>query len=56
MAFRVIHVDVERAKVTPFGGTVAHGYLTLSPMAPISGGVPDPAVRLRRRQGSSRRI
>src|SRR3954462_15946448 len=24
-----IHVDVERAKDTPFGGTIAHGYLTL---------------------------
>jgi len=25
-----IHVDVERAKEGPFGGTIAHGYLTLS--------------------------
>jgi acyl dehydratase len=25
-----IHVDPERAKETPFGGTIAHGYLTLS--------------------------
>ena len=25
-----IHVDVDRAKDTPFGGTIAHGYLTLS--------------------------
>jgi acyl dehydratase len=25
-----IHVDVERATAGPFGGTVAHGYLTLS--------------------------
>ncbi len=25
-----IHVDVERAKETPFGGTIAHGYYTLS--------------------------
>ena len=25
-----IHVDVERAATGPFGGTVAHGYLTLS--------------------------
>ncbi len=25
-----IHVDVERAKTTPFGGTIAHGYYTLS--------------------------
>jgi acyl dehydratase len=28
-----IHVDPERAKSGPFGGTIAHGYLTLS-MAP----------------------
>ena len=25
-----IHVDVERAKQGPFGGTIAHGYLTLA--------------------------
>ena len=25
-----IHVDVERAKTSPFGGTIAHGFLTLS--------------------------
>jgi len=25
-----IHVDVEKAKETPFGGTIAHGYYTLS--------------------------
>ena len=25
-----IHVDVDRAKQGPFGGTIAHGYLTLS--------------------------
>jgi acyl dehydratase len=25
-----IHVDPERAKAGPFGGTIAHGYLTLS--------------------------
>ena len=25
-----IHVDVERAKTSPLGGTIAHGYLTLS--------------------------
>jgi acyl dehydratase len=25
-----IHVDVERAEKGPFGGTIAHGYLTLS--------------------------
>jgi acyl dehydratase len=29
-----IHVDVERAKLTPFGGTIAHGYYTLS-LAPM---------------------
>src|ERR687895_268697 len=25
-----IHIDPERAKDTPFGGTIAHGYYTLS--------------------------
>lgn len=25
-----IHVDVERARQGPFGGTIAHGYLTMS--------------------------
>ena len=29
-----IHVDRERAKDTPFGGTIAHGYYTLS-LAPM---------------------
>jgi acyl dehydratase len=28
--FQWIHVDVERAKGGPFGGPIAHGYLTLS--------------------------
>jgi len=32
-----IHVDVERAKrESPFGGPVAHGYLTLSLLAPTA--------------------
>jgi acyl dehydratase len=30
-----IHVDVERAKQTPFGGTIAHGFLTLSLTAAV---------------------
>ncbi|WP_040687612.1 MaoC family dehydratase [Nocardia vinacea] len=30
-----IHVDVERAKTGPFGGTIAHGYLTLSLLIPL---------------------
>ncbi|BBE34747.1 MaoC family dehydratase [Sphingosinicella microcystinivorans] len=28
--FQFIHVDAERAADTPFGGTIAHGFLTLS--------------------------
>jgi acyl dehydratase len=28
--FQWIHVDPERAKGSPFGGTIAHGFLTLS--------------------------
>ena len=32
-----IHVDVERAEAeSPFGGPIAHGYLTLSLLAPLS--------------------
>jgi acyl dehydratase len=32
-----IHVDVERAKrESPFGGPVAHGYLTLAMVAPLA--------------------
>ena len=29
-------MDPERAKVTPFGGTVAHGFLTMSLLAPMA--------------------
>ena len=28
--FQFIHIDLEKAKLTPFGGTIAHGFLTLS--------------------------
>ena len=28
--FQWIHVDAARAKASPFGGTIAHGFLTLS--------------------------
>ena len=30
-----IHVDVDRAKDGPFGGTIAHGYLTLALLIPL---------------------
>ncbi|GLW67095.1 MaoC family dehydratase [Actinomadura rubrobrunea] len=30
-----IHVDAERAARGPFGGTIAHGYLTLSLLIPL---------------------
>ena len=40
-----IHVDVDRSKrESPFGGTIAHGYLTLSMLAPLQeeiGVIPD---------------
>ncbi|SIQ74395.1 MaoC family dehydratase [Micromonospora avicenniae] len=32
-----IHVDPERAATGPFGGTVAHGYLTLSLLPALAG-------------------
>ena len=31
-----IHIDPEAAKATPFGGTIAHGFLTLSLMSAMS--------------------
>ena len=34
-----IHVDPERAAATPFGGTVAHGFLTLSLLSQMAGHV-----------------
>jgi acyl dehydratase len=34
--YQWIHLDVERAKAGPFGGTIAHGYLTLS-LGPMLG-------------------
>ncbi|RBY96284.1 dehydratase [Blastococcus sp. TF02-8] len=35
-----IHIDVERAtKESPFGGPIAHGYLTLSLLVPLFGQV-----------------
>ncbi len=41
-----IHVDPERAKDTPFGGTIAHGFLTLSMLTHLAAGAssapPDP--------------
>ena len=30
-----IHVDTERAAAGPFGSTIAHGYLTMSLIAPV---------------------
>lgn len=34
--FQFIHIDEEKAKLTPFGGTIAHGFLTLS-LLPVLG-------------------
>jgi acyl dehydratase len=45
--FQFIHVDAEQAAKTPFGGTIAHGYLTLSllPVLTSESGVrPEDAV------------
>ena len=45
-----IHVDPARAAATPFGGTIAHGFLTLSLlprfMADIGGGMEDAVMGL----------
>ena len=34
--FQWIHVDPERAKTSPFGATIAHGFLTLSLLSHLS--------------------
>jgi len=34
--FQWIHVDRERARHSPYGGTIAHGFLTLSLLSHIS--------------------
>lgn len=40
-----IHVDVERCRAeSPFGGPIAHGFLTLSLLAPMMRTVPGPAI------------
>ncbi len=33
-----IHIDPERAKTSPFGGTIAHGFLTLSMLSVMAEG------------------
>jgi len=33
-----IHIDPEKAAQTPFGGTIAHGFLTLSMLSSMAGG------------------
>ncbi|MFN3580226.1 MAG: MaoC family dehydratase [Pseudomonas sp.] len=34
-----IHIDEEKAKQTPFGGTIAHGFLSLSLLPVLSAGL-----------------
>jgi acyl dehydratase len=35
-----IHVDAEKAAEGPFGGTIAHGFLTLALTVPLGGQIP----------------
>jgi len=39
-----IHVDKEKAKLTPFGGTIAHGFLTLSLLPMLGATIDGPKV------------
>lgn len=41
-----IHVDPEAAKATPFGQTIAHGFLTLSMLAPMMAEMDQPVVKM----------
>jgi acyl dehydratase len=40
-----IHVDPEAAKATPFGGTIAHGFLTLSMLTHLMASIPQDMSR-----------
>ncbi len=39
-----IHVDEDKARLTPFGGTIAHGFLTLSLLPKLQESIPDSFV------------
>ena len=39
-----IHIDAERAAQTPFGGTIAHGFLLLSLLSKMSEETPRPPI------------
>lgn len=41
-----IHVDPQAAKATPFGGTIAHGFLTLSMLAAMMDATEKPDVQM----------
>ena len=41
-----IHIDPEKAAQTPFGGTVAHGFLTLSMLVHLSTTIPSDLPKL----------
>jgi acyl dehydratase len=41
-----IHVDPEAARATPFGQTIAHGFLTAAMLAPMMSGLDQPAVAM----------
>ena len=34
--WQFIHIDPEKAKMTPFGGTIAHGFLTMSMLSAMA--------------------
>lgn len=40
-----IHVDPEAAKASPFGGTIAHGFLTLSMLTHLCASIPQDMSR-----------
>ncbi|MDG2004696.1 MAG: MaoC family dehydratase [Novosphingobium sp.] len=39
-----LHVDPEKAAETEFGGTIAHGFLTMSLLAPLRADTPRPGL------------
>ena len=48
--FQFIHVDPERAKLTPFGGPIAHGFLSLSLLPVLTAQADLPRLREKSRE------
>src|SRR3546814_16051230 len=51
-----IHIDAEKAKLTPFGGTIAHGFLTLSLIPMLGARTDGPRIAGVKMKSEERRV